>query len=312
MLKAINLRKEFATTVAVDGVSLEARSGEILGLLGPNGAGKTTTIRMILNIIQPDAGSITFDGRPFSEEIRNQFGYLPEERGLYRKNKLLNTILYFASLKGIDTGEAKRRAYKWLERFDLLNQYQQRIETLSKGNQQKVQFIISILHDPALLILDEPFSGLDPVNQILLKDILQELKREGRAIVFSTHQMDQAEKLSDSICLINHGAMVLEGGVKEVKQRFGRNSIHLEYDGDGGFLKQLPFVREANVYENYAELELGMVVPSRDILSAISSKLEIRKFEYVEPSLNSIFLNVVGSSRQSDNKEQRGAERNHA
>ena len=298
MLKAVNLRKEFATTIAVDGVSLEARSGEILGLLGPNGAGKTTTIRMILNIIQPDAGSITFDGKPFSEDVRNRFGYLPEERGLYRKNKLLNTILYFASLKGIDTAEAKRRAYKWLERFDLLNQYQQRIETLSKGNQQKVQFIISILHDPALVILDEPFSGLDPVNQIHLKDILQELKHDGKAIVFSTHQMDQAEKLSDSICLINRGKMVLEGGVKEVKQRFGKNSIHLVYDGDGSFLKQLPFVRNANVYENYAELDLGTAMTSRDILSTISSKLEVRKFEYVEPSLNSIFLEVVGVPQQ--------------
>jgi ABC-2 type transport system ATP-binding protein len=312
MLKAVNLRKEFATTIAVDGVSLEARSGEILGLLGPNGAGKTTTIRMILNIIQPDAGSITFNGKPFSEEIRNQFGYLPEERGLYRKNKLLNTILYFASLRGIETAEAKRRAYTWLERFDLLNQYQQRIETLSKGNQQKVQFIISILHDPSLLILDEPFSGLDPVNQILLKDILQELKREGRAIIFSTHQMDQAEKLSDSICLINRGTMVLEGGVKEVKQRFGKNSIHLEYDGDGTFLKQLPFIRDANVYENYAELELGMVVSSREILNAIASKLEVRKFEYIEPSLNSIFLKVVGPVQRSESAERQTAEGNHA
>jgi ABC-2 type transport system ATP-binding protein len=312
MLKAVNLRKEFATTVAVDGVSLEARNGEILGLLGPNGAGKTTTIRMILNIIQPDAGSITFDGKPFTEEVRNQLGYLPEERGLYRKNKLLNTILYFASLKGIDSPEAKRRAYKWLERFDLLSQYQQRIETLSKGNQQKVQFIISILHDPALLILDEPFSGLDPVNQILLKDILQELKRDGRAIIFSTHQMDQAEKLSDSICLINHGAMVLEGGVKEVKQRFGRNSIHLEYDGDGTFLKQLPFVRHANVYENYAELELGSEVSSHEILTAISSRIEVRKFEYMEPSLNSIFLKVVGSSIHSQKSGEYGMEGNHA
>ncbi len=294
MLKVSNLRKEFSTVVAVDGVSLEARRGEILGLIGPNGAGKTTTIRMILNIIQPDSGTITFDGKPFNEGIRNLLGYLPEERGLYRKNKLLNAILYFASLKGIETAEAKRRAYKWLERFDLLNNYQSKVEELSKGNQQKVQFIISILHDPQLVILDEPFSGLDPVNQIILKDILLELKQQGKAVIFSTHQMEQAEKLSDEICLINRGKMVLEGSVKEIKQRFGKNSVHLEYEGNGSFLKDLPFVRQSTVYENYAELVLTDSIQSHEILEALSSKLEIRKFEYVEPSLNSIFIEVVG------------------
>ncbi len=294
MLKATNLRKEFATVVAVDGVSLEARMGEILGLIGPNGAGKTTTIRMILNIIQPDSGTITYNNKPFDESIRNLLGYLPEERGLYRKNKLLNTILYFASLKGIEIAEARRRAYKWLERFDLLTNYQSKVEELSKGNQQKVQFIISILHDPQLVILDEPFSGLDPVNQILLKDILMELKQQGKAVIFSTHQMEQAEKLSDEICLINRGKMVLGGSVKEVKQRFGKNSVHLEYEGDGKFLNDLPFVRQATVYENYAELVLNNSPSSNEIIGAISSKLEIRKFEFVEPSLNSIFIEVVG------------------
>ncbi len=296
MLKATNLRKEFTNVVAVDNVSLEAQRGEILGLIGPNGAGKTTTIRMILNIIQPDSGAITFNGKPFDENIRNQLGYLPEERGLYRKNKLLNTILYFASLKGIDIAEGRRRAYKWLERFDLLNKYQSKIEELSKGNQQKVQFIISILHDPQLIILDEPFSGLDPVNQILLKDILLELKQQGKAVIFSTHQMEQAEKLSDEICLINQGQMVLEGTLKDVKQKFGKNSVHIEYEGDGTFLKELSFVRQATIYQNYAELVLSDTISSNDILKAISSRLEIRKFEYVEPSLNSIFIDVVGIS----------------
>lgn len=296
MLKTDNLRKEFTTVTAVDGVSLEARRGEILGLIGPNGAGKTTTIRMILNIIKPDSGTITFDGKPFNESIRNLLGYLPEERGLYRKNKLLNTILYFASLKGIEIAEAKRRAYKWLERFDLLTNYQSKIEELSKGNQQKVQFIISILHDPQLVILDEPFSGLDPVNQLLLKNILMELKHQNKAVIFSTHQMEQAEKLSDEICLINHGKMVLEGSVKEIKQRFGKNSVHLEYEGDGKFLNELPFVRQATVYENYAELVLNNNISSNAIIEAISPKLEMRKFEFVEPSLNSIFIEVVGVS----------------
>ncbi|MBI4810673.1 MAG: ATP-binding cassette domain-containing protein [Ignavibacteriales bacterium] len=294
MLKAINLRKEFTNVIAVDNVSLEAQRGEILGLLGPNGAGKTTTIRMILNILQPDSGTITFDGNPFDESIRNLLGYLPEERGLYRKNKLLNTILYFASLKGIDAAEGKRRAYKWLERFDLLNKYQSKIEELSKGNQQKVQFIISILHDPELVILDEPFSGLDPVNQILLKDILLELKQQGRAVIFSTHQMEQAEKLCDKICLINKGSVVLDGELSEVKSRYGKNSIHIEYDGDGSFLKDLPFIQQATVYQNYAELVLKNSISTKEILSVVSDKLDVRKFEYVEPSLNSIFIEVVG------------------
>ena len=303
MLKVLNLRKEFATVLAVDGVSLEAKRGEILGLLGPNGAGKTTTIRMILNIIQPDSGLITFNDKPFDAGVRNLLGYLPEERGLYRKNKLLNTVLYFASLKGIEPAEAKRRAYKWLERFGLLTYYQNKVEELSKGNQQKVQFIISVLHDPQLVILDEPFSGLDPVNQILLKDILLELKQQGKAIIFSTHQMDQAEKLSDQICLINRGKMVLEGSVKEVKQRFGRNSVHLEYEGNGAFLKELPFIRQSTVYENYAELVLNDSISSKEILAAITPKIDVRKFEYVEPSLNSIFIEVVGMPEAAHHPE---------
>jgi ABC-2 type transport system ATP-binding protein len=294
MLSVSHLRKQYATVLAVDDVSLEVRRGEILGLIGPNGAGKTTTIRMILNVIQPDSGSITFDGKSFDENIRNMIGYLPEERGLYRKNKLLNTILYFATLKGIDVAEGKRRAYQWLQRFDLLSYHDRKVEELSKGNQQKVQFIISILHNPQLVVLDEPFSGLDPINQILLKDILLELKQQEKAVIFSTHQMEQAEKLSDEICLINRGKMVLDGSLKDVKQKFGKNSVHLEFDGSGAFLKELPFVRQATVYENYAELVLNDSVTSTEIIAALSPKLEIRKFEYIEPSLNSIFIEVVG------------------
>jgi ABC-2 type transport system ATP-binding protein len=295
VLQVAHLRKEFATVVAVDDVSLDVQRGEILGLLGPNGAGKTTTIRTVLNIIQPDAGTITFDGKPFDESIRNSIGYLPEERGLYRKSKLLNTILYFASLKGIDFSEGKRRAYEWLKRFDLLNYYERKVEELSKGNQQKVQFIIAILHDPELMILDEPFSGLDPINQIILKDILLELKQRGKAIIFSTHQMDQAEKLCDRICLINKGKVVLDGGVNEVKSRYGKNTVRIEYDGDGTFLSSVPSVKSAHVYENFAELILTSDCRPPDLLRDLASKLEIRKFETAEPSLNSIFLDVVGT-----------------
>lgn len=295
MLKVQNLRKSFATVVAVDDVSLEARRGEIFGLLGPNGAGKTTTIRTVLNIIQPDSGTITFDGKPFNEETWNIVGFLPEERGLYRKSKIINTILYFASLKGLTEREAKPLAMHWLERFGLANSAHRKVEELSKGNQQKVQFIISVLHRPQFLILDEPFSGLDPVNQILLKDILLELRQQNIAIIFSTHQMEQAEKLCDSICLINKGKVVVEGSIAEVKQRYGKNSVHLAYEGDGSFLKSLPYVRRADVYQNYAELELVDMKHTKDLLASLDDRLSLRKFEIVEPSLNSIFIDVVGS-----------------
>lgn len=294
MLRVTNLRKEFETVVAVDGVSLEVQRGELFGLLGPNGAGKTTTIRTILNIIQPDSGEIKFDGRVFTPEMWNIIGYLPEERGLYRKSKIINTILYFAALKGIATKEAKPLAHQWLERFGLDDMAQRKVEELSKGNQQKVQLICSLIHHPELLILDEPFSGLDPVNQILLKDILMDLRTHNVAIIFSTHQMEQVEKMCDNICLINKGREVLGGALSEIKKKYGTNSVHVEFDGDGSFLKTIGFIKRADVYQNYAELELSDMEKSRELLSTINGKVALRKFEIVEPSLNSIFINVVG------------------
>jgi ABC-2 type transport system ATP-binding protein len=294
MLKVTNLRKEYDTVVAVDGVSLEVKRGELFGLLGPNGAGKTTAIRTILNIIQPDSGEITFNGKPFVKEMWNEIGYLPEERGLYRKSKIISTILYFAALKGLPPKQAKPLALYWLERFGLKDESHRKIEELSKGNQQKVQLIISILHRPQLLILDEPFTGLDPVNQILLKDVLLELRQKDVAIIFSTHQMEQVEKMCDTICLINKGKQVLSGELHEIKKRYGTNSIHLEYEGDGEFLKGFDFILRADVYQNYAELEMSDISKSSELLSGLQGKLKLRKFEIVEPSLNSIFINAVG------------------
>jgi ABC-2 type transport system ATP-binding protein len=294
MLRVSNLRKEFDRVVAVEDVSLEVKRGEVFGLLGPNGAGKTTTIRTALNIIQPDSGSITFDGVHFTESIWNIIGYLPEERGLYRKSKVLNTILYFASLKGMSDRDARPTAMKWLARFGLADRIHSKVEELSKGNQQKIQFIISILHRPQLLVLDEPFSGLDPVNQILLKEILLELRQQRVAIVFSTHQMEQAERLCDSICLINNGRVVLDGSIRDIKRRHAKNHVHLEYEGDGAFLKSLPYVLKADVYQNYAELEMADTQRTGELLKATDGKLSLRKFEVVEPSLNSIFIDAVG------------------
>jgi ABC-2 type transport system ATP-binding protein len=294
MLRVTNLRKEFDTIVAVDGVSLEVQRGELFGLLGPNGAGKTTTIRTVLNIIQPDSGDITFDGRRFTPEMWDIIGYLPEERGLYRKSKIINTILYFAGLKGIPTKEGKVQAHQWLDRFELGMMAHRKVEELSKGNQQKVQLICSLIHHPQLLILDEPFSGLDPVNQILLKDILMELRGQNVAIVFSTHQMEQVEKMCDNICLIDKGREVLGGALTDIKKQYGTNSVHVEFEGDGSFLKEIGLVKRADVYQNYAELELADIEKSGELLSVLNGKLALRKFEIVEPSLNSIFINVVG------------------
>jgi ABC-2 type transport system ATP-binding protein len=294
MLKVVHLRKEFDTVLAVDDVSFEVQRGEIFGLLGPNGAGKTTSIRVILNILEPDGGETLYDGRKFSDRTRNILGYMPEERGLYKKSKVLDTILYFAELRGVARGKAKADAYRWLKRFSLLEHADRKVEELSKGNQQKIQFITAVLHGPELLVLDEPFSGLDPVNQILFKDILLELKKDGKAIIFSTHQMDQAEKLSDSLCLINKGRVVLGGSVRDVKRRYGANSLHVEFEGDGSFINSLPGVSRALIYPNSAELELTHEAKTQLILKELVGKLEVRKFELVEPSLQSIFIQVVG------------------
>jgi ABC-2 type transport system ATP-binding protein len=296
MLQVAHLRKDFKTVRAVDDVSFQVQRGEIFGLLGPNGAGKTTTIRVILNILEPDGGEALYDGRKFSDRTRDLLGYLPEERGLYKKSRVLDTILYFAELRGVARGKAKAEAYRWLKRFSLLEYVERKVEELSKGNQQKVQFITAVLHGPELIVLDEPFSGLDPVNQILFKDILLELKKEGKAIIFSTHQMDQAEKLSDSLCLINKGRVVLGGSVREVKKRYGTNALHLEFEGDGSFLSTLPGITRALIYSNSAELELSREADMQKILSGMLGRLALRRFELVEPSLQSIFIQVVGGA----------------
>jgi ABC-2 type transport system ATP-binding protein len=294
MLTVQNLVKRFSSVVAVNGVSFTVDSGGIFGLLGPNGAGKTTTIRMILHILEPDGGSIHYNGDLFTEETRNLLGYLPEERGLYKKSKVIDTLLYFGELRGLTRSRARERARVWLERLELSGQENRKVEEFSKGNQQKIQFIASVIHDPALIILDEPFSGLDPVNQLLFKDILLAMKQEGKAIILSTHQMDQAERLSDTLCLINRGAVVLGGSVREVKQRYGKNSLHVEFDGDGAFMEALPGVQRALLYERSAELELDAGTTTRRVIEAINPRVELRKVELLEPSLHSIFLQVVG------------------
>jgi len=305
MIEIKNLYKTFTTVNAVNDVSFKVEPGRVFGLLGPNGAGKTTTIRMMLNIIQPDSGEIFFDDRPFSIDTQNKIGYLPEERGLYRKNKLMHTIQYFAGLKGLSSKEAKRRAEYWLERFELTAYTNNRVEELSKGNQQKVQFIISVIHSPEYIILDEPFSGLDPVNQILLKDILGDLRKEGKVLIFSTHQMEQAERMCDDICIINKGRVVLYSKLSEEKKKFGINNILIEFEGDGSVLQRLSGVKRSAIYSNYAELEIDGAVKPRNIIHEANKYLDIRKFEMKEPTLNAIFLTLVGATvEEIEQKDQ--------
>jgi ABC-2 type transport system ATP-binding protein len=295
MLSVRKLRKVFSTVVAVDDVSFDVERGEIFGLLGPNGAGKTTTIRAILNILLPDSGSIKFDGQDFTAETRNLVGYLPEERGLYRKSKVLDTILYFAELRGMSRGKAKSEALRWLERIGLADRAASKVEELSKGNQQKVQFVTSVIHNPPMMILDEPFSGLDPVNQILFKDVFTELRQQGKAVIYSTHQMEQAERLSDSLCLIHQGRVVLGGTVREVKKRYGTNSLHIEFEGDGEFLRSIQGVQRSIIDANAAELDLAPDVDVSSLIGVLNGKLALRKVELREPSLQAIFLQAVGS-----------------
>ncbi len=297
MLVATDLRKEYSSVVAVDGVSLRAERGRTLGLLGPNGAGKTTTIRMLLRIIPTDAGTVTYDGLPYDDAVTNNIGYLPEERGLYRRSRVLHTIVYFAALRGMAPGEAKRRAGTWLERLDLSGYADSPIEELSKGNQQKIQFIIAVLHDPDYVVLDEPFSGLDPLNQSVLNEILQELKTGGKSVIFSTHVMHQAEQLCDDICLIDGGKVVLAGALPSIRAGFGRESVRIEFGGDPDVLASIPYIRVVEKFANSAEVIVTDAARSADLVSDLAARLDLRMFERRGPSLNTIFLETVRGGR---------------
>ena len=294
MILTDRINKYFSGVHAVEDVSLEVRRGEIFGLLGPNGAGKSTTIRMIVDIIRPDSGTITFDGRSVDEDIRARIGYLPEERGLYQKARILETILYFGRLKGLDRTVAEERSRAWLERFGLADAADRKIEELSKGNQQKVQIIIALLHEPDYLILDEPTSGLDPVNQGLLQEIVTDLRGRGVAILYSTHQMDLAERLCDRIGLINDGKIVLDGPVEEVRSRYSGNTVLLESNGDLSFLSSAPGVRSLRIDGTRADIELEEGLGLNYLFGLIADRVPVSRIEPVRPSLNTIFLTVVG------------------
>lgn len=293
MLSVKNLTKKFKNSVAVNNLSFNVVPGKIFGLLGPNGAGKTTTIRTVLNIIKPTSGTIIFNGKPITNQFFNQIGYLPEERGLYKRSKVIDVLKYFAELKNLSSTEAVKTADKWLAKLKITHYRNKRIEELSKGNQQKIQFITAVFHDPELLLLDEPFTGFDPINQQEIKELILSFVSSGKIIILSTHQMDTAEKLCDEILLINNGQEVTCGDLADIKKRFGGNNIKLQYSGSGEFLKSFPGVIQYDNYSNYAEVQLHDDVSPSEFLHKIIDKIEIKHFSVIEPTLNKIFIDLI-------------------
>lgn len=292
-----NVYKKFGDFIAVQDLTIDVKAGRVFGLIGPNGAGKTTTIRMIVNIMAPDSGTVTLFGKKINSAVQNKIGYLPEERGLYKRMKVVDQLRFFAQLKNITGKIVEERIDEWLERLRLSEWKHKRSIELSKGMQQKIQFLTAVLHDPDLLVLDEPFSGLDPVNAELLKDIVLDLKREGKTIIFSTHQMEVAEKVCDDICLINRSQKILDGSLREVKQSFGRNAVALRFEGSDTFLDNDQLV--AHVERHSDELEVLLVAgktPQDLLLKLVDSGVVVTKFELVEPSLNDIFIEKVSEA----------------
>jgi ABC-2 type transport system ATP-binding protein len=299
-LKLERVTKRFGDFTAVDELSMTVRAGRVYGLLGPNGAGKTTTIRMIVGITAPDEGSVELFGRAVSAESQNRIGYLPEERGLYKRMKVADQLRFFAELKNFSGREAEEAVDRWLAKVKLSEWKRKKSSELSKGMQQKIQFVAAVLHDPDLLILDEPFSGLDPVSSELLIELVLELKSEGKTIIFSTHQMEVAERVCDDICLINRSRKVLDGSIREVKSGFGRNSVSLRFEGGGdGVLEDSSLV--AGVKRHTDEME-ALLAPGADpqevLRRLLAAGARVSKFELVEPSLHDIFIEEVGGANE--------------
>ena len=293
VVELAGVTKAYESKVAVNNLSLSIDAGQMFGLLGPNGAGKTSSIRMMMGITIPDSGRISLFGKPFERESLERVGYLPEERGLYKKMKVLEQLVFFGQLHGLTTEEARKRAIDWTGRMEIADAVGKKTEELSKGMQQKIQFIASLLHDPGLIVMDEPFSGLDPVNAVLVERTLLELKDRGKAILFSTHRMDQVEKLCDSICLINNGEAVLAGKVREIKSRYERNHVIVEFEGSAAFLNSDEIAAAKN-FSGHAEIKLKPHGNAQKLLHEAAAAATIYRFELVEPSLEEIFIETVG------------------
>ena len=293
VVELAEVTKAYESKVAVDHLAFSVEAGQMFGLLGPNGAGKTSSIRMMMGITLPDSGSIRLFDRPFERGSLKRVGYLPEERGLYKKMKVLDQLVFFGQLHGLHAEDAHQRATSWARRLQIDDSLHKKTEELSKGMQQKIQFIGTLLHDPALIIMDEPFSGLDPVNAKLLEQTLLALKDQGKAIIFSTHRMDQVEKLCDSICLIHQGRAVLSGRMREIKSRYERNHVLVEFEGSDSFLRSSE-VAEVKNFSGHAEIRLKPHGDAQKLLHEASAAATIYRFELVEPSLEEIFIQTVG------------------
>jgi ABC-2 type transport system ATP-binding protein len=302
VLEVNDIVKKFGDYTAVGGVSFNVEKGRIMGVLGPNGAGKTTTIRMINNILIPDEGNISIFGEKVSYDLQNRIGYLPEERGLYKKVKVIDQLVYFAQLKGMSKSEAIEKGKLWLRRVDAADWETKKIQELSKGMQQKVQFISTILHDPELLILDEPFSGFDPLNVELLKRIILDLKDEGKTILLSTHVMEQAEQMCDDIVLISKGRHIRSGNLRDIKKSFGKDTIVMEFDGEDSFLNNFKGLKFVNKSKNRVEFRItNNEITLKEIVRSALDSVDLYKFELVEPSLREIFIDLVSDKEEVNN-----------
>ncbi|MGA8182620.1 MAG: ATP-binding cassette domain-containing protein [Terriglobia bacterium] len=286
--------KRYDSFDAVSSLSMEIKEGAVFGLLGPNGAGKTTTLRMIVRILIPDEGSVRVLGQPLSERTQELIGYLPEERGLYRHMRLLEILRFLGALKGLPEAEAERRARLWLERLGLSDRMNDEVHNLSRGMQQKVQFIAAVIHRPPLVILDEPFTGLDPVNAAVIKDVMLELRKQGATIILSTHRMEQVEQMCDSICLMNKGQKLLAGDLKVIKRSYGNNTVRMEFAGDPVFLQLPGIIERTTSYGEMVDITLRPGGDAQQILkSAVERGVQVRRFELIEPPLNDIFIQKI-------------------
>jgi ABC-2 type transport system ATP-binding protein len=294
-LEVRHLKKSFGKVKAVDDASFNVPEGAVFGLIGRNGAGKTTTIRMMMNIYIPDSGDVILRGAPVTEDFKQKVGYLPEERGLYKKMNVWDTLMFFAEVKGKTGKDIERKANEYLKRFQLIDRKTSKVQDLSKGNQQKIQFIATILHDPEFLILDEPFSGLDPINTDLLRQIIINLKNQGKVIIFSTHLMDFAEKMCDHIAMIDHGQIILHGSLKDIKAKYGHRNVNLTHDGDISFLKNSPIIESIQDFGNSTGITVKEESQTQDLLKLLLEKdVKIRKFNANDISLHEVFVKLAG------------------
>jgi ABC-2 type transport system ATP-binding protein len=307
VLEVKNLVKTFDGIRAVDDVSFAVPEGSVFGLIGRNGAGKTTTLRIMMNIYLPDSGEVLLQGAKAGQDFKDKVGYLPEERGLYKKMKVIETLLFFAELKG-KTGKAvERKAIEYLERFQLADRKNSKVEDLSKGNQQKVQFITTILHDPEFIILDEPFTGLDPINTNLLKEIILELKNQGKVIIFSTHLMDFAERMCDHITMLDKGKVILNGALADIKAKYSQRNVSINYQGDLSFLKSSPIVEKIFEYGNSSSIKVKEPMQVQQLLKIlVDNNIIITKFAADEISLQEIFVELAGDENNNSITEEAG------